>query len=73
MDGLLIDSEDKYTDITNDILQQYGKPLLPWSIKAQLQGRAAPEVCGLATEARSVYICVLILTHWIDYSRKGSS
>lgn len=45
MDGLLIDSEDKYTIITNAILQEYGKPLLPWSIKAQLQGRPAPEVC----------------------------
>ncbi|KAK2754776.1 hypothetical protein FQN54_006669 [Arachnomyces sp. PD_36] len=44
MDGLLIDSEDKYTLITNLILQEYGKPNLPWSIKAQLQGRPAPQV-----------------------------
>ncbi|PYH42311.1 haloacid dehalogenase superfamily protein [Aspergillus saccharolyticus JOP 1030-1] len=43
MDGLLIDSEDIYTSITNTILQEYGKPMLPWSIKAQLQGRPAPE------------------------------
>ncbi|KAG2420504.1 hypothetical protein HFD88_000116 [Aspergillus terreus] len=43
MDGLLIDSEDKYTAITNAILQEYGKPTLPWSIKAQLQGRPQPE------------------------------
>ncbi|KAJ9214801.1 hypothetical protein DTO166G4_3633 [Paecilomyces variotii] len=43
MDGLLIDSEDKYTAITNELLQQYGRPTLPWSIKAQLQGRPAPE------------------------------
>ncbi|PWY68427.1 HAD superfamily hydrolase [Aspergillus heteromorphus CBS 117.55] len=43
MDGLLIDSEDKYTDITNAILEEYGKPQLPWSIKAQLQGRPQPE------------------------------
>ncbi|RAH50331.1 haloacid dehalogenase superfamily protein [Aspergillus brunneoviolaceus CBS 621.78] len=43
MDGLLIDSEDIYTEITNTVLQEYGKPLLPWSIKAQLQGRPAPE------------------------------
>lgn len=39
MDGLLLDSEDKYTLCTNAILQKYGKPPLPWSIKAQLQGR----------------------------------
>ncbi|PWY91729.1 HAD superfamily hydrolase [Aspergillus sclerotioniger CBS 115572] len=43
MDGLLIDSEDKYTDITNAILEEYGKPPLPWSIKAQLQGRPQPD------------------------------
>ena len=44
MDGLLIDSEDKYTLITNEVLAMYGKPELPWSIKAQLQGRPQPEV-----------------------------
>lgn len=44
MDGLLIDSEDKYSLITNEVLHLYGKPDLPWSIKAQLQGRPAPEV-----------------------------
>jgi phosphoglycolate phosphatase-like HAD superfamily hydrolase len=44
MDGLLIDSEDLYTVITNEILQKYGRPLLPWSIKAQMQGRPQPEV-----------------------------
>ncbi|RDL39816.1 uncharacterized protein BP5553_04156 [Venustampulla echinocandica] len=47
MDGLLLDSEDKYTICTNAILKKYGKPSLPWSIKAQLQGRpgtAASEI-----------------------------
>lgn len=44
MDGLLIDSEDIYSAITNQILQEHGKPLLPWSIKAQLQGRPQAEV-----------------------------
>lgn len=44
MDGLLIDSEDKYSMITNEVLQMYGKPNLPWSVKAQLQGRPQPEV-----------------------------
>ena len=44
MDGLLIDSEDKYTVCTNDVLREYGKPDLPWHIKAQMQGRPAPFV-----------------------------
>lgn len=43
MDGLLIDSEDKYTICTNEVLRKYGKPDLPWNIKAQLQGRPGPE------------------------------
>ena len=43
MDGLLIDSEDHYTIVTNTILKRYGRPALPWSIKAQLQGRPGPQ------------------------------
>ncbi|KAF4554791.1 putative haloacid dehalogenase-like hydrolase 6 [Elsinoe fawcettii] len=43
MDGLLLDSEDKYTACTNAVLSQFGKPNLPWSVKAQLQGRPGPE------------------------------
>ncbi|KAF3490871.1 HAD superfamily hydrolase [Arthroderma uncinatum] len=43
MDGLLIDSEDIYTLVINQILHEYGKPSLPWSIKAQLQGRPQPQ------------------------------
>lgn len=42
MDGLLIDSEDAYTVVTNTILRENGRPDLPWSIKAQLQGRPGP-------------------------------
>ncbi|KAF2131311.1 HAD-like protein [Dothidotthia symphoricarpi CBS 119687] len=43
MDGLLIDSEDLYTIVTNTILARYSRPSLPWSIKAQLQGRPGPQ------------------------------
>ncbi|TKA83626.1 hypothetical protein B0A55_00457 [Friedmanniomyces simplex] len=42
MDGLLLDSEDKYTLCTNAVLSQYNRPPLPWHIKAQLQGRPGP-------------------------------
>jgi len=42
MDGLLINSEDAYTHVTNTILRENGRPDLPWSIKAQLQGRPGP-------------------------------
>ncbi|KAK4543593.1 hypothetical protein LTR36_005488 [Oleoguttula mirabilis] len=43
MDGLLIDSEDLYTICTNAVLHEFGKPDLPWHIKAQMQGRPGPE------------------------------
>ena len=39
VDGLLINSEDIYTDIYNNILHSYGKPDLPWRIKAKQQSR----------------------------------
>lgn len=42
MDGLLLDTEDLYTLCINLILEKYGKPNLPWSIKAKLQGRPGP-------------------------------
>ncbi|RMZ77676.1 hypothetical protein DV738_g4283, partial [Chaetothyriales sp. CBS 135597] len=42
MDGLLIDSEDAYTAVTNTILHEHGRPSLPWTLKAQLQGRPGP-------------------------------
>ncbi|KAH7414341.1 HAD-like domain-containing protein [Phaeosphaeria sp. MPI-PUGE-AT-0046c] len=50
MDGLLIDSEDLYTIATNTILERYGRPLLPWSIKAQLQGRPGPQAGAIFHE-----------------------
>lgn len=43
MDGLLIDSEDKYSLATNTVLARYGKGTLPWPIKARLQGRPGPQ------------------------------
>ena len=43
MDGLLIDSEDAYTWVTNTILRENNRPDLPWTIKAKLQGRPGPQ------------------------------
>ncbi|EWC45479.1 hypothetical protein DRE_00878 [Drechslerella stenobrocha 248] len=47
MDGLLIDSEDIYTRVTDEILARYNKGRLPWSIKAQLQGRPTQQAYDL--------------------------
>lgn len=43
MDGLLLDTEDIYTHCINILLAKYGRPSLPWSIKAKLQGRPGPQ------------------------------
>lgn len=43
MDGLLINSEDIYTEATNEVLAENGKGPLPWSVKIQLQGRPGPD------------------------------
>lgn len=45
MDGLLLDTEDLYTQVTNTLLAQLGRPPLTWNIKAQLQGRPVSAVC----------------------------
>ncbi|KAF2871923.1 haloacid dehalogenase-like hydrolase [Massariosphaeria phaeospora] len=42
VDGTLINSEDIYTDIYNEILHSYGKPAYPWAIKATQQSRGTP-------------------------------
>ncbi|KAG4305587.1 hypothetical protein PORY_001143 [Pneumocystis oryctolagi] len=38
MDGLLINSERIYTDVTNELLARYNKPPLPIDIKMQMMG-----------------------------------
>lgn len=50
MDGLLIDSEDHYTAVTNTILRENNRPDVPWKIKAQLQGRPAPQASRIFHE-----------------------
>jgi pseudouridine 5'-phosphatase len=38
MDGLLLNTEDIYTLCADNVLTKYGRPKLPWSIKAELMG-----------------------------------
>ncbi|KAM3080590.1 hypothetical protein ACMFMG_005530 [Clarireedia jacksonii] len=42
MDGLIIDSEELYSQVTDVILEKYSRPPLPWSVKAKMQGRPGP-------------------------------
>ncbi|KAK7996551.1 N-acetylglucosamine-induced protein 1 [Apiospora arundinis] len=50
MDGLLLDTEDLYTLCINIVLAKYGRPSLPWSIKAKLQGRPFPQSSAIFSE-----------------------
>ncbi|KAK3175770.1 hypothetical protein K4F52_010010 [Lecanicillium sp. MT-2017a] len=50
MDGLLLDTEDLYTLCVNLMLDKYGRPPLPWSIKAKLQGRPGPAANKIFSE-----------------------
>ncbi|EKM54781.1 uncharacterized protein PHACADRAFT_210564 [Phanerochaete carnosa HHB-10118-sp] len=45
MDGLLIDSERVYTEVTNNILARYGKEMT-WDIKAGLMGKPEREAAA---------------------------
>lgn len=47
MDGLLLDTEDLYTACINLVLAKYKRPNLPWSIKADLQGRPGPDAIAI--------------------------
>ncbi|KFY40726.1 hypothetical protein V494_03356 [Pseudogymnoascus sp. VKM F-4513 (FW-928)] len=50
MDGLLLDTEDKYSESVNTMLERYGRPPMPWSVKAQLQGRPGPAAAAIFHE-----------------------
>lgn len=50
MDGLLLDTEDLYSLCINIILERYNRPNMPWSIKAQLQGRPFPQANAIFNE-----------------------
>lgn len=43
-DGLLVNSEDLYAQVTDDILRGYGKPPVSWDIRAKLQGLSTQDV-----------------------------
>ncbi|KAH0541565.1 hypothetical protein FGG08_003977 [Glutinoglossum americanum] len=49
VDGLLINSEDIYTEAYNNILHSCGKPSLSWSVKARQQSRGRQGTLRLIT------------------------
>ena len=49
MDGLLLDSESIYTEVTQQILQRYGSSF-EWSLKKKIIGRRALESAQIIVE-----------------------
>lgn len=50
MDGLLLNTEDLYTDSINTVLARHSRPPMPWTLKARLQGRPGPSANALMSE-----------------------
>lgn len=50
MDGLLLDTEDRYTEAINRVLAKHSRPPMPWTLKARLQGRPGPSANALMEE-----------------------
>ncbi|KAF9073482.1 HAD-like domain-containing protein [Rhodocollybia butyracea] len=46
LDGLMVDSETIYTDVTNEILAKYGKEKMSWDIKAGCMGKPEREAAS---------------------------
>lgn len=57
MDGLLINTEDIYTEVTNELLAEHGKGPLSWDVKITLQGRPGADVsraCPLSVHSQNI-------------------
>lgn len=50
MDGTLLNTEDIYTEASNELLAQYGKGPMTWDVKIKLQGRPGTEACKIFIE-----------------------
>ena len=50
MDGLLLDTEGIYTEVTQDIVGEYGK-VFDWSVKKTIIGRPASQAAKIIVES----------------------
>ena len=56
MDGLLLDTEGIYTEVTQQIVGEYGK-VFDWSIKEKIIGRRSIQAAEIIVE---VWTCQLV-------------
>eukprot|EP01119_Soliformovum_irregulare_P020086 TRINITY_DN6468_c0_g1_i1.p1 TRINITY_DN6468_c0_g1~~TRINITY_DN6468_c0_g1_i1.p1 ORF type:complete len:253 (-),score=70.62 TRINITY_DN6468_c0_g1_i1:39-728(-) len=55
MDGTLLDTEAVYTDVTQQIVSQYGKNFT-WEIKAKMMGQRAPDAAKILVDSLNLPI-----------------
>lgn len=58
MDGTLLNTEDIYTEVSSELLAQYGKGPLTWDIKLQLQGLPGPHANELVIKHYDIPLTV---------------
>ncbi|KDE09464.1 hypothetical protein MVLG_00366 [Microbotryum lychnidis-dioicae p1A1 Lamole] len=65
MDGLLIDSERIYTQVSNQVLAPYGKEMT-WEIKAGIMGRPALDAATYLVKATGIEVEPQVLLELMD-------
>lgn len=58
MDGTLLNTEDIYTEVSSELLAEYGKGPLTWDIKIKLQGLPGPHANALVIEHYGIPLSV---------------
>jgi hypothetical protein len=62
MDGLLLDTEEVYTRITQELVEPYGKTFT-WAVKSKMMGKTAPEAALILIQVLAVHAAMLISSH----------
>ncbi|KAH8107674.1 HAD-like protein [Cristinia sonorae] len=70
MDGLLIDSEKVYTEVTNNLLAEHGKEMT-WDIKAGLMGKPEREAAAHLLSFFPDLPAHFTIDHYLEARRQG--
>ena len=62
MDGLLLDTEGIYTEVTQEIVAEYGK-VFDWSIKKKIIGRRSIQAAQIIVESLDFIFHFTFISH----------